>query len=334
MSTNNKVFRILVTKGNKALATVGTNVDALADGQLGIFDAETNLAVATPVKKFFLAVGKDTDGDGTIDDIVTSAGQEIQVNNFRDLTYTPYVAATPMEFTITDIANVKPETDYTVKLELRNSEIYARQGYVQFTKTFSVRTNCNEEDATPAKLVTLLLEAFNGDETKMFTAVGVENLEEVEDSIKITANDIAIRRFCDINTRYVNTRQTVIIPSLVDDFNCSAKITITSQGNSEEGHGYDIKQKEYHAGGWTGKPGIYRASTALGLAMPGFEYMVDENGKYDQFHLVYDQFSTAGWGEYLNNLMTVVAVPTEDTITIAAVKTAIEGIMPGSFPES
>ena len=67
MSTNNKVFQVLVTKGDKALAVAGTKVDVLEDGQLGIFDAKTNLAVVTPVNKFYLAVGVDTDGDGDID---------------------------------------------------------------------------------------------------------------------------------------------------------------------------------------------------------------------------------------------------------------------------
>ena len=50
MSTNNKVFQVLVTKGDKALAVAGTKVDALTDGQLGIFDAKTNLAVVNPSK--------------------------------------------------------------------------------------------------------------------------------------------------------------------------------------------------------------------------------------------------------------------------------------------
>ena len=83
MSTNNKVFQVLVTKGDKALAVAGTKVDVLEDGQLGIFDAKTNLAVSvTPVNKFYLAVGV-TDGDG-VDDMLASAGQEIQsLDNFK-----------------------------------------------------------------------------------------------------------------------------------------------------------------------------------------------------------------------------------------------------------
>lgn len=431
MSTNNKVFQVLVTKGDKALAVAGTKVDALTDGQLGIFDANTNLAVVTPVKEFYLAVGVDTDGDGTIDNIVTSAGQVIQSENVRDITSQEYTAPTPMEFEITDYDTVLPDTDYSVKLEFRNAQIYARQGYNQFAKTFSVRTSCVEADATPAKLTDLLIEAFEADESGMFkaeaitggatlevttapsaaeditvsigevdvtvavgasdtaaqaatkiaTAINAEstldvtaeadgafvyisnasfgtvvevdegttaavvavsgdsvviNLEDLVDGvnpgIRITTNSIAVNRFCDVNTMYYNPRQTVIIPSLIDSFNGTGVITITQNGIPEQGAGYDIKQKEYHAGGWNGKPGIYRDSSAIGLAMPGFEYLADSSAKYDQIHLVYDQFSTAGWGEYLNNLMTTIAVPTGGTVTLAALTAALGAMLPGFLP--
>ena len=119
----------------------------------------------------------------------------------------------------------------------------------------------------------------------------------------------------------------MVIASLVEGFNCNGKVTVTQTAVDEEGHGYDIKQKEYHAAGWNGKPGVYRASTALGLAMPGFKYFADETKKYDQFNLVYDFFSTAGWKEYLNNLMTVVAIPEGDTTTRNAFATVIDAIL-------
>mgnify|MGYP003451044006 FL=1 len=124
-----------------------------------------------------------------------------------------------------------------------------------------------------------------------------------------------MNKFTNVNTKYYNPRQTVVIPSLVDGFNCTGKITVTQQAVGEEGNGTDIKQKEYHAGGWNGRPGIYRVSTVMGLAKDGFEYFADENVKYDQINLVYDHFSTAGWGEYLNNLLTLVAIPEPDTVT-------------------
>lgn len=407
MSTNNKVFQVLVTKGNKPLAAAGTKVDALADGQLGIFDANTNLAVSGAVKKFYLAVGVDSDGDGVIDDIVTSAGQEIQKENFRDFTFKPHTAARDMVFDIVGYDDVKCDTDYAVKFEFRNAQIYARQGYNQFAKTFAVRTACCDDGTTgsPAELTAKLIEALNADESGMFKAEAIDSLnvttaptvagdivvtigadtttvavlatetpettatkiatainadagtsavafangsavqigsvpegtaisvdagttlavvEVVENSgVRVTTNSLAVNRFCDVNTKYYKPRTTIVVPSLIEGFNCTGKIVVLEEGKPEEGSGYDIRQKEYHAGGWNGKPGPYRASTAVGLAMPGFEYLASDTIKYDQFHLVYDHFSTAGWGEYLNNLMTIVAIPAADTTTRDAFATAM-----------
>ena len=429
MSTNNKVFQVLVTKGDKALAVAGTKVDVLEDGQLGIFDAKTNLAVVTPVNKFYLAVGVDTDGDGVVDDIVTSAGQEIQSGNVRDISYKNYSAPSPMSFDIVDMTRFKCETEYAIKLEFRNSEIYARQGYVQYAKTYSVKTDCCDEldgSITNARAVSLFLEEFALDPEGLFKAeaitgganitvvtapsvagnltvkIGetsitvavtdsetvattltkianainndaidataevvdgkvvisnagfgdeitvtvastlaevevsgkntVTDLEDVAENvqigIRITSIPLAIQKYCDINLRYHNYRQVVIIPSLIEGFNCTGKIVNIIDAVPEEGTGYDIKQKEYHAGGWNGKPGVYRASSAIGLALPGFDYLASDSTNYDQVHLVYDQFSTAGWGEYLNNLMTVVAIPTGGSTTLSALQSALEAMLP------
>ena len=353
MSTNNKVFQVLVTKGNAALPSRSATLDSLAVGQLGIFDAKTNLAIdgtTNPVRDFYLAVGVDKDGDTVMDGVNFSAGQLIQKENIRDFTYKPHSAARPMIFEITDY-KVNCDTEYAVKLEFRNMQVYMRQGYNAYAKTFSVKTACCEEcvdcpSGSPADLTTKLLQAFNSDAAGMFKAEAIEEpggsvITDLADyiadplnadaldtlGIRITTVPLAIQQFCSINTMYYNPRQTVVIPSLIEGFNCTGKVTITQTALDEEGDGYDIKQKEYHAGGWNGKPGIYRASTALGLAMPGFNYLANESAKYDQFSLVYDQFSTAGWGEYLNNLMTLVAIPAADTVTRNSFATVMDAIL-------
>ena len=96
-------------------------------------------------------------------------------------------------------------------------------------------------------------------------AADAANADKVP-GLRITVNGIAVNKFCNINTRYYNPRQTVIIPSLVSGFGCTGVVTTTQQAVSEEGNGYDVKQKEYHAGGWNGRPGPYKASTVVGLA--------------------------------------------------------------------
>ena len=429
MSTNNKVFQVLVTKGNKALVAKDATLDAITDGQLGIFNAETNLAIDNTnagVKDFYIAVGVDSNGDGTVDAVNFSAGQAVQKANIRDYTYKPHTAARPMVVEITNF-NAKPDTDYAVKFEFRNMQVYMRQGYNAFAKTYAVRTIPNEAGTgDTVELVTKLMEAFNMDNTGMFkaepisggalltvstaptvaanitvslgdvditvavlatdtaaqaatkiaaainaatttdakavassTTVQISNVaigteitvdegttnavvdvtagntvidlttisDDVVPGIRITTNPIAINQFCSVNTTYYNPRQTVVIPSLVEGFNYNGTVTVTQTAVNEEGNGYDVKQKEYQAGGWNNRPGIYRASTAIGLAMPGFKYFADETKKYDQFQLVYDFFSTAGWKEYLNNLMTVVAIPEADTTTRNAFATVMDAIL-------
>ena len=426
MSTNNKVFQVLVTKGNKALAAAGTKVDALQDGQLGIFDANTNLAVDTsaPVKDFYIAIGVDTNGDGTIDNINTSAGQNIQKKYITAYTSKAYTAPKPM---VIDIKGLKasPDTEYGVKLEFRNMQVYMRQGYNAFAKTFLVKTP-DKETVTTLELVSKLVAEFNADISGIFTAsavigsaslkvataptsagnltvkignvditvavlstdtaaqtatkiaaainastdttasavattdtvaitdipldstvsvgvastsavvnatvanvgIAVEDVPEgIDVGVRITTNPLAIKNFADVNTMYYNPRQTVIVPSLVEGFVGVANVAIVQEAVAEEGNGYDIKQKEYHAGGWNGRPGIYRASTALGLAMPGFKYFAVEGANYAQYELVYDFFSTSGWGEYLSNLSTLVAIPTGDTTTKTAFEDAMEAIL-------
>ena len=125
---------------------------------------------------------------------------------------------------------------------------------------------------TPADLTTKLLQAFNSDAAGMFKAEAIEepggsviadlatyiadplNADALDTlGIRITTVPLAIQQFCSINTMYYNPRQTVVIPSLIEGFNCTGKITITQTALDEEGNGYDIKQKEYHAGGWNGR---------------------------------------------------------------------------------
>lgn len=338
MSTNNKVFQVLVTKGNQAPLAAGAALETLAPGQIGIFDASTNLAIdgTAPVKEFYFAVGVDRDGDGVSEEMNFSAGQYIQKDNVRDYTFRPHTAGAPQIFEITDyIANC--ETDYTLRFEFRNMQIYYRQGTVQFSKAYSVRTaccGCGTEcpSGSSVELTQKLFHALKADPSGMFkveaiAAPGGAVIPDIDafaadpanvnatPGLRITVNGLAVNKFTNVNTKYYNPRQTIVIPSLVDGFNCTGKITVTQQAVAEEGNGTDIKQKEYHAGGWNGRPGIYRVSPVMGLAKDGFEYFADDSVKYDQLNLVYDHFSTAGWGEYLNNLLTLVAIPEPDTVT-------------------
>ena len=144
MSRNNDVFHLLVTKGNQAVLAKDKKVTELAPGQIGVFNYDTNLSfdatVAAAPRNFYLAVGVDA-GNGTTGDIMKSAGSHVQGKNIAFYSFRPYTPGRPMKVLLKDyVANC--ETEYGVKLELRNQEIYRTQGYNQFTKTYMMKTSC------------------------------------------------------------------------------------------------------------------------------------------------------------------------------------------------
>ena len=144
MSRNNDVFHLLVTKGNQAVLAKDKKVTELLPGQIGVFDYNTNLSFDTTVanapRNFCLAVGLDA-GNGTLGDSMKSAGSHVQGKNIAFFSFRPYTPGRPMKVLLKDyVANC--DTEYGVKLELRNQEIYRTQGYNQFTKTYSMKTSC------------------------------------------------------------------------------------------------------------------------------------------------------------------------------------------------
>src|SRR3990172_10216303 len=103
MSTNNDVFKVLVTKNNAVVLAAGGTVDTLSPGQIGIFDKNTELSIdgTAPVKDFFIAVGIDKDGDTVTDDINVSAGQLIQARNIKNYSFRPHTAGRPQILELT-----------------------------------------------------------------------------------------------------------------------------------------------------------------------------------------------------------------------------------------
>lgn len=341
MSTNNKVFQVLVTKGNQEALEVGGSVEDLAVGQIGVFDAETNLAIdaTSKAKEVYIAVGVDNDADTVVDEVRFSAGQSIQTNYMRNISLQDYVA--PVKFSF-ELGAFKALNDmsYALKMEFRNLQIYMRQGTNQFTKTYAYTTSANEDVEPTLDLAKGLLAELNNDESGMFTAsaytaagVAIPDLDAwgalnpgVAPQIRVVANELEILKYFQINPRFYYPRQTVIIPSLVDGFTSEATLTVKSEGVAEQGNAYDIKNKEYKAGGFNGKPGPYRTSSHLGFPYEGFSYVAVDGEHYMQYNLVYDFYSTAGWSEYLSNLMTTIAIPTADNITQNNVATILNGL--------
>lgn len=184
MATTNPVNQVLVTSGDQGLLAAGSRPDALAIGQLGVFNYHTGLSVDGTVpadaRDIFLAVGVDPNGVGSIQDIVTSAGQVIQVRNAKSLTYNAYKTALPK---IVDVAGfvAKCETSYALKIEFRNGQIYAENGYNGFFKTFSVYTGCCADqcvdcgDGDCNEISQGMVNQINADPDKLVTASYVVN---------------------------------------------------------------------------------------------------------------------------------------------------------------
>ena len=177
---NNDVFQVLPTKGNQALATSGSTVDALLPGQLGVFDANTGLAYGTAVpagtKAITLAVGV---GSGSVlSDIRTSAGQFIQTKGITDLTFKPHTAGQPMKVTVGSF-KAECDTEYGVRVEFRNAKINRIQGFNQFSKAYMVTTPCCDDCATgcgslDANVLTqLFIASINADEANLVLAQAV-----------------------------------------------------------------------------------------------------------------------------------------------------------------
>lgn len=145
MARNNDVYSVLVTQGNQAVLAAGNKVTALLPGQIGVFDANTNLSIAAAgapsVRNYYIAVGVDTNGDSATDEVVKSGGNLIQKANLKYYTYRPHTPGQTMKVKLSNYT-ADCETEYGIKLEMRNQEIYRTQGYNQFTHTYSIVTSC------------------------------------------------------------------------------------------------------------------------------------------------------------------------------------------------
>ena len=155
--------------------------------------------------------------------------------------------------------------------------------------------------------------------------------EGVTPGIRVTTNPLAVNEFCNINTLYLKPRETVMIVSLTSGFDCGGIVEVIQDVVYEQGSGYDVRQREYKAGGWNGKPGPYRVSELNGVASNGFKYFSDTDTKYNRVNLTYDQFSIGGWQEYLNNLATEIYFPVTTEAEVIKFLTVLEAMLPAGF---
>lgn len=145
--------------------------------------------------------------------------------------------------------------------------------------------------------------------------------------IKMTLNPISVDTFCNVPKKFYKPLQTTALVSGQDGFDCNGTITTVVNAVMEEGTGRYVQQLEYRAGGWNGRPGPYRASEATGLARDGFDYFASTAVNYDLISLEYELYSLSGWQEHMNAVETIIAVPTGDSTTLAALYAALDNLL-------
>jgi hypothetical protein len=366
MSKANKIYQVLVPSGNQALPAAGATVSSLLPGQIGVFSYQDNLAIdgtplasgsanAAGLRNFYLAVGRDKDGDGVVDSIDHSSGTHIQNRNVQHYNLRCYTPGQPKIVDITDFT-VACDTDYCVKVMLENCDTFAMYGANSPFKTFVVNSGCCEgcTDCPSGDCINLaksLIKNINTDPDKLFIASAIDYTTTPGTPI-VLADDVAIAAFvaanpdkcigvrltavtktlvnyCCVNLNYCKLVSTNLNVTLGCGFECSGKVTVFQEMVNEETKGSDINQDEYFAGGFSGA-GVYRASTLNGT-ITGAPTYADPKGKYLVIDLEYEQNSESGWGEYMNDQATRIAIPCEDTATRDALITVLDNLLSNKF---
>lgn len=339
------VFQVLVSNANTAVLTTG-DVDDLANNQLGFFDADTNQAfnpstVTVLPKSFYIAIN-----NGGL--ITYSAGQEIQTKLIHEVTRQLFSEGVSETYSVTVPGELACETDFAIKIELFSQVIRQRIGTIGYSETFAGRTqkcvDCDSDCPTTGngyvvkQILSSMVQSNLGlTVTYSGTVLTPQNLEATlatiddENATDLTFT-IALPVYeptpsSTVNNTYKGQRVVTGLVTLLDGFTdyLLGTVTKTVSAQASSGSGYDLKQKEYFAGGWNGRPGPYRVLQTTNLALPGFIYNAVDASEYDIFHIQYDHFSLSGWGEYLNNLQTIIAVPTGGTLS-TAVTTQLEAL--------
>lgn len=358
MSRNNDVFHLLVTKGNQAVLAKDKKVIDLAPGQIGVFDYNTNLSfdatVANVPKNFYLAAGIDA-GNGTLRDIMKSAGSHVQGKNIAFFSFRPYTPGRAMKVLLKDYV-AKCETKYGIKIELKNQEIYKTQGYNQFTKTYSMKTSCCDGCAPTCpsgdanEITRQLLVNILNDPSGLITARAVAR-QALTAATNGVATDItkggvvsdadltAIMAFNAAQTnptKFVYTDLEIeTIPQNIQDFTSVSlnymyprqTVAIVSKVEGFECTGaVQVTQTAVfeEGAGIDVKQLEYIAKgwtegpyrvSTVNAIAENRAFVTDASTKYDVFALTYDQFSLGGWLEYLHNEASIIAIPTADTVT-------------------
>jgi hypothetical protein len=342
--TNSSTTQVLATKGNQALIGADKFVTDLLPGQLGFFNADTKKSIVstsdfTKARKFFIAVGVDTDGDGTADEVRYQAGESVQKEGIRNLTFTPASAERGQKFLISAL-KADCDTEYLLKMEFFGPMLMETHGHNRITKQYSVKTSCCDNCTTGCatgscvELATKLVESLNLDTEKLFKAslmdpttgtvitdivtwaadpANADLCPNIE--IETLPKGIAVK--CGFNFNYDKVRTILVQPYLISGFSCAGKIQETQAASPATGKAYDLKYFEEIAFGYKNNNSVYR------LLGPGIQKnyysIIDGSKNYDIFWLQNSYEIHTGSEEFQNMMQTILAVPEGDAVTVRAI---------------
>jgi hypothetical protein len=180
MNQNNDVFQVLVGTGEstRGIIAAGSYPSALAVGQLGIFNADTNLSIDGTVvpnfREFYFAVGVDRNADGTLDDIVRS--HIIQRENVYNYALKCYEAEADWIFDLVNFT-AQCDTDYNLRVIIDSGDLRQLTS-TPYYRDYFVHTGCCDAcEECPSgdcvELAELLVDRINDDTPGIFTAFGI-----------------------------------------------------------------------------------------------------------------------------------------------------------------
>lgn len=186
----------------------------------------------------------------------------------------------------------------------KNEDDYFR---AYFAQTITPATGCNA--ATIEKDYDITHADANDTLAKQISYLACAEKDGTETFLCIESKPIAKKNFCSINMHYYKDRFTSLKVSLVEGFCCGAEMIVAQEAHSSNGEGYDVRYREYRAGGWNGKPGPYRTYAVTGLPKEEIVYHADVNGQYDLASVTYEISRIAGWLDHRSWVTVEFAVP-------------------------
>lgn len=195
-----RVHRVMVPSvdgmeaGSVALYNTTTGAINLANGELGLYNADTLVSIdpatgVTTEKKVFFAIGRDTTGNGTVDTIERSL--DIEVAKVTD-TQTVDYSAPANQIQVLTWSNTDCETEYCLKFNFNSVRISEDLGFNPLYKTFSHTTDCCDNTCDTcgggdcAALATDFVELINDDIDGLVTATA-----QALNDLAFTAEDVS-----------------------------------------------------------------------------------------------------------------------------------------------